>query len=319
VARIVVTGGAGFIGYHASRALLARGDDVVVLDDFSNAPYPTAEKERNERDLLAEFPAARVVRASVTDRDAIEPLFDGADAVLHLAGLAGVRPSFADPARYARVNVEGTAIVHEIARERGISRLVFASSSSVYGNATPLPAREDAPAVVPESPYAASKRSAELVASALCRRTPSMHCAALRFFTVYGPRQRPEMAITLFARAAVAGRPIVMFGDGSMRRDFTFIDDIVRGVLAALDRAPRGFRAYNLGSGAPVDLRTLIGAIGAAAGVTPVVETAPVPLGDVDATFADIERARTELGWEPRVPLTEGLTHVLEWVRKHPV
>jgi UDP-glucuronate 4-epimerase len=318
VARIVVTGGVGFIGYHATRALLARGDDVVVIDDFSNAPYPTAEKERNQRDLLAEFPAARVVRASVTDRDAIAPQFDGADAVLHLAGLAGVRPSFADPARYARVNVEGTAIVHEIARERGIARLVFASSSSVYGNATPLPAREDAPAVVPESPYAASKRSAELVASALCRRTPSMHCAALRFFTVYGPRQRPEMAITLFARAAVEGRPLVMFGDGSMRRDFTFIDDIVRGVLAALDRAPRGFRAYNLGSGAPVDLKTLVAAIGTAAGVSPLVETAPVPLGDVDATFADIERARSELGWEPRVPLTEGLQHVLAWVRQHP-
>jgi UDP-glucuronate 4-epimerase len=318
VARIVVTGGVGFIGYHTSRALLARGDDLVVIDDFSNAPYPTAEKERNERDLLAEFPAARVVRASVTDRDRIAPLFEGADAVLHLAGLAGVRPSFADPARYARVNVEGTAIVHEIAREQGIARLVFASSSSVYGNATPLPAREDAPAVVPESPYAASKRSAELVASALCRRTPSMHCAALRFFTVYGPRQRPEMAITLFARAAVAGRPLVVFGDGSMRRDFTFTDDIVRGVLAALDRAPHGFRAYNLGSGAPVDLRTLVAAIGVAAGVNPVVETAPVPLGDVDATFADIERARSELGWQPRVPLTEGLRHVLDWVRKHP-
>jgi UDP-glucuronate 4-epimerase len=318
VARIVVTGGVGFIGYHATRALLGRGDDVVVVDDFSDAPYPTAEKRRNERDLRTEFPQVRVVQASVTDRGAIAPLFEGAEAVLHLAGLAGVRPSFADPARYARVNVEGTAIVHEITRERGIERFVFASSSSVYGNATPLPAREDAPAVVPESPYAASKRSAELVASALCRRTPAMRCAALRFFTVYGPRQRPEMAITLFARAAVAGRPLTMFGDGSMRRDFTFVDDIVRGVLAALDSAPRGFRTYNLGSGSPVDLRTLIGAIGVAAGVEPVVEVAPVPLGDVDATFADIDRARAELAWEPRVPLRDGLRSVLAWVRDHP-
>jgi UDP-glucuronate 4-epimerase len=315
VARIVVTGGVGFIGYHATRALLGRGDDVLVIDDFSDAPYPTVDKRRNERDLLAEFPQVRVVQASVTDRSTIAPLFEGVEAILHLAGLAGVRPSFADPARYARVNVEGTAIVQEIARESGIERFVFASSSSVYGNATPLPAREDAPAVVPESPYAASKRSAELVASALCRRTPQMRCAALRFFTVYGPRQRPEMAITLFARAAVAGRPLTMFGDGSMRRDFTFIDDIVRGVLAALDEAPRGFRAYNLGSGAPVDLRTLIGAIGAAAGVQPIVEAAPVPLGDVDATFADIDRARVELGWEPRIPLREGLLSVLAWVR----
>jgi UDP-glucuronate 4-epimerase len=316
--RIVVTGGVGFIGYHLTRALLGRGDDVVVIDDFSNAPYPTAEKRRNERDLVAEFPSVRVVQASVTDREAIFPLFDGAGAIVHLAGLAGVRPSFADPARYARVNVEGTAIVHEIARERAIGKLVFASSSSVYGNATPLPAREDSPAVVPESPYAASKRSAELVASALCRRTPSMQCTGLRFFTVYGPRQRPEMAITLFARAAVSGRPLTVFGDGSMRRDFTFIDDIVRGVVAALDRAPAGFRVYNLGSGAPVDLRTLVSGIGAAAGVEPVVEAAPVPLGDVDATFADIERARTELGWEPRITLREGLRSVIAWVREHP-
>jgi UDP-glucuronate 4-epimerase len=318
VARVVVTGGVGFIGYHVTRALLARGDDVVIIDDFSDAPYPAAEKRRNQRDLAAEFPGGRVVEACITARDAIRPLFEGADAVLHLAGLAGVRPSFADPVRYARINVEGTAIVHELAREHGVPRFVFASSSSVYGNATPLPAREDAPAVVPESPYAATKRSAELVVSALNRRSPAMRCAALRFFTVYGPRQRPEMAITLFARAVTAGRALTVFGDGSMRRDFTFIGDIVRGVLAALDRAPPGFRAYNLGSGAPVDLRTLVEEVGAAAGVKPSIDRAPVPLGDVDATFADVSRARDELGWAPEVSLSEGLRSVLAWVRANP-
>jgi UDP-glucuronate 4-epimerase len=318
MARILVTGGVGFIGYHTTRALLARGDEVVVVDDFSNAPYPTAEKLRNERDLLAEFPRVQIVRACVTDRETLSPLVKGTDVVLHLAGVAGVRPSFADPARYARVNVEGTAVVHELVREHGVERFAFASSSSVYGNATPLPAREDAPAVTPESPYAASKRGAELVASALSRRTPGVPCAALRFFTVYGPRQRPEMAITLFARAALAARPIVMFGDGSMRRDFTHVDDIVRGVLAVLDRAPAGFRAYNLGSSAPIDLKALIAAIGEAAGVALKVERAPVPLGDVDATYADVSRARDELGWEPRVKLTEGLKTVVEWVREHP-
>lgn len=318
MSRIVVTGGVGFIGYHLTRALLARGDSVVVVDDFSNAPYPTAEKLRNERDLLAEFERVRVVRGCVTDRAAMWPLVQGADAVLHLAGLAGVRPSFADPARYARVNVEGTAIMHELAREHGVERFLFASSSSVYGNATPLPAHEDAPAIVPESPYAASKRATELVASSLSLRTPSMRCAALRFFTVYGPRQRPEMAITLFTRAVLAKRPITVFGDGSMRRDFTHVEDIVRGVLAALDGAPAGFRPYNLGSGAPVDLRTLVRAIGETAGVEPIVERAPVPLGDVDATFADISRARGELGWEPRIPLRQGLESVVAWVRAHP-
>jgi UDP-glucuronate 4-epimerase len=318
VPRVVVTGGVGFIGYHVTRALAVRGDDVVVIDDFSDAPYPAAEKRRNEHDLMREFSRVTVARACVTDRAALAPLFDGAEIVLHLAGLAGVRPSFADPARYARINVEGTAVVHELARERGIDRFLFASSSSVYGNATPLPAHEDAPAVVPESPYAASKRGAELVASALSRRTPSMRCTALRFFTVYGPRQRPEMAITLFARAVLAGRPIRMFGDGSMRRDFTHVDDIVRGILAAVERAPTGFRAYNLGSSAPVELRALVRAIGEAAGVEPVVERAPVPLGDVEATCADVSRAREELGWEPRIGLREGLRSVLTWVREHP-
>jgi UDP-glucuronate 4-epimerase len=318
VGRVVVTGGVGFIGYHVTRALLARGDDVVVLDDFSDAPYPEAEKRRNERDLQAEFSRVAVVRACVTDRAAIAPYFEGAELVLHLAGLAGVRPSFAEPARYARVNVEGTAIVHELVREHGIKRLLFASSSSVYGNATPLPAREDAPATTPESPYAASKRGAELVASALCRRTPSMRCAALRFFTVYGPRQRPEMAITRFARAMLAGRPVPMFGDGSMRRDFTHVSDIVRGVLAAAERAPPGFRAYNLGSSAPIEVGALVRAIAEAAGVDPIVEHAPVPLGDVEATYADVTRAREELGWEPRIALHEGLQTVIAWVKEHP-
>lgn len=316
MARTLVTGGVGFIGYHVCRALLARGDDVTVVDDFSDAPYPTASKRRNEADLRAEFARVRIVEGCITDRRTISPLFSGCSCVVHLAGLAGVRASFADPARYARVNVEGTAVVQEIARESGIERFVFASSSSVYGNATPLPAKEDTPAVAPESPYAATKRSAELVASTLARRCPRMTCAALRFFTVYGPRQRPEMAITSFVRAALAGSPITLFGDGSMRRDFTHIDDIVRGVLAATERAPAGFRAYNLGSGAPVDLTTLIRSIALATGAELQIEHATVPLGDVEATFADIGRARDELGWAPRIRLSEGLPTVVAWVRQ---
>jgi UDP-glucuronate 4-epimerase len=315
---IAVTGGVGFIGYHLTRALLGRGEDVLVVDDFSDAPYPQAEKRRNAEDLVAEFSRVRILEACVTDRAAMAAALDEASALIHLAGLAGVRPSFAHPARYARVNVEGTATMLDLARERGIDRVLFASSSSVYGNATPLPAQEDAPAIAPESPYAASKRSAELVAAALCRRASSMHCAALRFFTVYGPRQRPEMAITLFTRAALAGRPITVFGDGSMRRDFTHVDDIVRGVLATLERAPVGFRAYNLGSGAPVDLHTLVEGISAATGSRPTIQYAPMQLGDVDATFADIGRARDELRWQPRIALGDGLRTVVDWVSKHP-
>jgi UDP-glucuronate 4-epimerase len=313
----LVTGGAGFIGYHVTRALLARGDRVVVLDDFSDAPYPTAYKKRNARDLEREFEVV-VREGCVTDRPRLEAVFAGADGVIHLAGLAGVRPSLRDPARYQRVNVEGTAHVLEVARARGVRTFVMASSSSVYGNSTPLPAREDEPAMVPESPYAASKRAAELVAGSIARHDPSMCVAALRFFTVYGARQRPEMAITLFARAILAGSAITVFGDGSMRRDFTHVEDITRGVLAAADQAGPGLRAYNLGSGAPVTLTELVRALGAAAGVEPRVEHGPVPPGDVDATFADISRAGAELGWSPRVPLAEGLRHVIDWVRDNP-
>ena len=320
MARWLVTGGLGFIGYHASHALLARGDDVTIADDLSAAPYPTRYKERNARDLAAEF-GARVVVAvgDVSERPFVASLFAGSafDGVLHLAGIAGVRPSFRDPVRYTRVNVEGTAVLLEEARARGVVRFTFASSSSVYGNATPLPAKEDAPAIVPESPYAATKRAAELVASAICRAAPEMVCTALRFFTVYGPRQRPEMAITLFTRAILEGTPITVFGDGAMRRDFTHVDDIVRGILAALARTAPGFRPFNLGSGAPIDLTSLVALLGAIAGITPITVHAPVPTGDVDATFADLSRARTELGWEPRIPLREGLRSVLEWAKAH--
>ncbi len=319
--RWVVTGGVGFIGYHVTRALLLRGDPVVVLDDFSDAPYPTAYKRRNAADLEKEFRDVRIVTGCVTDRPLLESLFDdaaGASGVFHLAGLAGVRPSLKDPARYQRVNVEGTAHVLEVARARKIDRFVLASSSSVYGNSTPLPAREDEPAIIPESPYAASKRSAELVADSIVRHDPAMHVAALRFFTVYGARQRPEMAITLFARAILSRSPITVFGDGSMRRDFTHVDDIVRGVLLAADAAPRGLRQFNLGSGAPVTLAELVVALGEAAGSAPRVLTGPVPPGDVEATFADISRARSELGWSPQVQLKDGLRTVIDWVRANP-
>jgi UDP-glucuronate 4-epimerase len=289
---------------------------VTVIDDYSEAPYPAAMKRRNEEDLRA--PRLEIVRACITDIDKTRAAYHGKDGVLHLAGLAGVRPSFCDPARYARVNVEGTATVLELALASGIEHVTFASSSSVYGNSTPLPAHEDAPATVPESPYAATKRAAELVASAICRRVPKLSCTALRFFTVYGPRQRPEMAITLWARAILANKPITVFGDGSMRRDFTHVDDIVRGVVAAADRPRAGYRAYNLGSGAPIDLSALVRALGVAANIEPIVERAPIPPGDVDATFADIRRAQGELGWAPRIALENGLRGVFDWVKENP-
>lgn len=313
--RWLVTGGVGFIGSHLCRTLLARGDAVRILDDFSDAPYPAALKRTNQEALGRDFANVDVVDGCVTNRELATRLARESDAIIHLAGLAGVRPSFAEPARYARVNVEGTANLLEAAQRAGHGLFVVASSSSVYGNATPLPAAEDAPAIVPESPYAASKRSAELVASAMLRKSPRMRCAALRFFTVYGPRQRPEMAITTFLRAILAGKPITVFGDGSMRRDFTHVDDIVRGIVAATEHAPEGFRPYNLGSGAPITLTDLVAAMGRAASRTPEVRNDAVPLGDVDATFADISRAKAELGWSPQVRLDDGLATVVSWLR----
>ena len=318
----IVTGGVGFIGFHVARALLASGARVTVIDDFCSAPYPVEEKKRNQADLEKEFGDRVVIEVgSVDDRARMAECFDRASSenaisgVVHLAGLAGVRPSFSDPARYSRVNMEGTAVLLEITRALSIERFLFASSSSVYGNSTPLPAREDAAAIEPESPYAASKRGAELVALAIARRAPSMRVTGMRFFTVYGPRQRPEMAISSFTRAALAGRKITMFGDGSMQRDFTHVSDIVRGILAAIQKAPRGFRVYNFGSGAPIRLDDLVQAIGKATGKELEVAQAPVPLGDVDATFADIARAKEELDWAPQIKLVDGLATVADWVR----
>ncbi len=317
MSRWLVTGGVGFIGHHLSRALLGRGDTVTVLDDFSDAPYPARLKRRHAEVLRGEFPGRfDVIEGCVTDRALATRVMEGASGVVHLAGLAGVRPSFADPARYQRVNVEGTANLLDVAQRAGLGLFLFASSSSVYGNATPLPAIEDAPAIVPESPYAASKRSAELVVSSMLRKTPSMRAPLVRFFTVYGPWQRPEMAITSFLRNILAGKPITVFGDGSMRRDFTHVEDIVRGVIAAIDRAPEGARPYNLGSGSPITLSDLIAAMGRAAGKDVHVERAPVPLGDVEATFADIARARTELGWQPRIAIEDGLATVVDWLKR---
>lgn len=306
--KILLTGGVGFIGSHTCRALLDRGDEVTILDDFSDAPYPTALKRENASALAG--PRCQILEGCVTDPHVLNAV--RADAVIHLAGLAGVRPSFAEPTRYARVNVEGTMRVLEWARRMQIQRVVLASSSSVYGDSTPLPAHEDAAAIAPESPYAASKRAAELLAESTAKSMPGVAITALRFFTVYGPRQRPEMAISSFARALRSGAPIVQFGDGSMRRDFTHVHDIVRGVLAALTHAPLRYRAYNLGSGAPVTLRALIESLQNASNTVATIQRVERPLGDVEATFADITRAREELGWSPEISLDQGLRTVFE-------
>lgn len=305
--RWVVTGGVGFIGYHVCDALCARGDEVIILDTFGG----NESAERNLRDLSRAHGSIPTVKASIVDRDAIAPAFGGADGVIHLAATPVVRD---DTKTHMRVNVEGTANVIESALAAGIRRVVIASSSSVYGDATPLPAREDEPAVEPVSPYAASKRAAELVASALASTHPQLCAVSVRPFSVYGPRLRSDLAIAKFVQAAIHGHPVTLHGDGMQQRDFTHVSDVVRGILAAADRAQPGFRIYNLGAGSPVSMNDLVYLVGQVVGREPAVTRVPEPPGNARATYADISRAKIDLDWRPRVKLSDGLATVRDWL-----
>jgi UDP-glucuronate 4-epimerase len=317
---LLVTGGAGFIGSHLCERLLAAGDEVVALDAFDTYLYDAASKERNVAALLG-HPRFRLVRGDLLDRELVRELCAGRDLVVHLAALAGVRPSLADPPRYARTNVEGTLHVLEGCRLGGVIRLVFASSSSVYGvrPAGSAGFREDDPCVRPASPYGASKRAGELLCSTY-RDLHGLGITALRFFTVYGPRQRPDMAIHRFARAMAAGQPITVHGDGSSARDYTYIDDIIDGIVAACARITAGdFEIYNLGGAHTTTLARLVELLGAALGTSPRVVRAPDQPGDVPVTFADPARAERDLGFRARIGLEEGLGRFVAWARElHP-
>ncbi len=308
--RILVTGGAGFIGSHLCERLLERGDEVVVLDNFNDF-YDPAIKRENAR-LLG---GARVVEGDIRDQELVARLFreNEFDALVHLAAMAGVRPSLVDPLHYGDVNVRGTQILLRELERRPEVRLVFASSSSVYGVNERVPFREDDDIHRPVSPYAATKRAGEL----LCFTHHHLYgtpTACLRFFTVYGPRQRPEMAIHAFVRRALEKKPIPFFGDGTTRRDYTYIDDIVDGVVRSLDRA-KGYAIYNLGESQTVSLAELVALIGELAGVEPILDRRPLQPGDVPITYADVSKARAELGYEPRTSLRAGLERFLEWYR----
>jgi UDP-glucuronate 4-epimerase len=310
-ARLLVTGAAGFIGSHVAAALVAAGYEVVGVDNFDPF-YPRAVKEDNLRPLVGS-PRFRLVEADVA-RDAIP--MAGVAAVLHLAAKAGVRPSLEDPAAYADANVTGTARVLDAARRAGVRRMVFGSSSSVYGDDTPPPFAEDAPAVAPISPYAATKRAGELLAHAFAQLY-GMRIACLRFFTVYGPRQRPDLAIHRFTDLVAHDRPVSMHGDGSSERDYTYITDAVAGVLAALEWTARPGGAaclpINIGGGERVRLDRLIALVGNALGRAVRVERRPDQPGDVRLTAADLRRAERELAYRPRVGIEEGLRHFVRW------
>ena len=308
MAKILVTGGAGFIGSHAAQALLARGDEVVVLDNFNDF-YDPAIKRGN----LEALPDAIVREGDLRDQEGMQRLFQEHDfeVVLHLAAMAGVRPSLLDPLLYSDVNVRGTQILLKLMEERPDTRMVFASSSSVYGGNTKVPFSEEDDIHSPISPYAATKRAGELLAYTH-HHLYGNPISCLRFFTVYGPRQRPEMAIHKFVRMTLAGEPIPFYGDGTTRRDYTFVDDIVDGVVRAIDR-PRGYRIYNLGESQTISLAELVEAIGEAVGTAPVLDRQPLQPGDVTITYADVTRAREELGYQPSTDLAQGLKQFMAW------
>ncbi|HUR93606.1 MAG TPA: NAD-dependent epimerase/dehydratase family protein [Gemmatimonadales bacterium] len=314
--RALVTGAAGFIGSHLVEALARRGDEVVGIDNFDGF-YPRGMKERNLREIGA-LPGFRFHEQDMLDVDALRALLTPDTVIVHLAAKAGVRPSLADPVGYAEANVSGTAAVLEAARRAGVSRIAFGSSSSVYGDSTPVPFREDAAAAEPVSPYAATKRAGELLLHAVAP-IYGFRSAALRFFTVYGPRQRPDLAIHAFARRMAAGETITLFGDGTQARDYTYCDDIVAGVLAAIDwtaTAPLGMEAFNLGGNRSVRTGDMVAEIARALGLEPKLAWAPMQPGDVQQTAADLTKSGRMLGYAPKTSFPDGIRRFAAWFRE---
>jgi UDP-glucuronate 4-epimerase len=312
---VLVTGGAGFIGSHVIGALLERGLEVVCLDDF-NDYYDPAFKRQNIAPYTQRA-GFHLVEGDIRDRELVFATYRrfGISATIHLAARAGVRPSIANPRLYEEVNGVGTVNLLEAAHRFGAYTFVFGSTSSVYGINSKVPFAEDDPITCPISPYAASKRGAELMCYTF-HHLYGLKVTVLRFFTVYGPRQRPDMAIYKFTELLAKGKPVPRFGDGSMARDYTYIDDIVRGVLAAFDHEAE-FEIVNLGGSRTTTLQRLIELIAGELGVPPLVEELPLQPGDVPITYADVSKARRLFGWEPEVPIEEGIRRFVAWYREN--
>ena len=310
---VLVTGNAGFIGSHLVERLLDQGYSVVGFDNLDPF-YDPAIKRRNLATALA-HPRFTFVEGDLRRRDQVDALFAGRriDRVFHGAARAGVRPSLKDPLLYEEVNVRGTLHLLEAAVRHGVTNFVFASSSSVYGEQKKVPFSETDPVDAPISPYAATKKAGELMCYTY-HHLYRLPVTCLRFFTVYGPRQRPEMAIHAFTRAIARGEPLSLFGDGSARRDFTYIDDIIAGVLAALDR-PHPYEIINLGESQTIELRDLIRRLERIIGRSAVIKALPAEPGDVPLTYADVSKARAMLGYVPSTPVDAGLERFVAWYR----
>ena len=311
VQRALVTGGAGFIGSHLVDNLLADGWDVTVVDSFDPF-YPAAVKRANIA-AHVRHPRWRLHEVDVADPLSLNALPGAFDVIVHLAAKAGVRPSIADPLAYQRTNVAGTQAMLEFARARGIPQFVFASSSSVYGVNPRVPWSEDDHVLQPISPYASTKVSGELLGHVYSQLF-GLRFLALRFFTVYGPRQRPDLAIHAFARRLVRGEAIPMFGDGSTSRDYTFVDDVIAGVRAAMSYTGSSYEVINLGNNRTVALREMIGTLEQTLGVTAAIERHPEQPGDVPHTWARIDKARALLGYQPTTSFENGVKTFCEWL-----
>jgi UDP-glucuronate 4-epimerase len=307
----LVTGGAGFIGSNLVDRLLAGGVRVTVLDNFD--PFYDPGRKRANLEQASRSARFRLVDGDLNDPQALARAWEGGapDVVVHLAAKAGVRPSIEDPVGYGRVNVQGTLQLLERVKGRPETRFLFASSSSVYGDRDAAPFRETDRVDDPISPYAATKKAGEL----LCYTYHHLYglpVTCLRFFTVYGPRNRPDLAIAKFTALIDRGEPVPVYGDGTSRRDYTFVDDIVDGVVRAAERC-RGYAIYNLGNAHPVELSRLVALIGQSVGKEPRVRRLPVQPGDVRQTFADVSRATRELGYSPSTDMAEGLRRYVAW------
>lgn len=312
--KALVTGAAGFIGSGFCERLLSRGHGVVGLDNFDEFYSP----EIKRANIVASLASSRfeMIEGDIRDWGCVEDVLakKGIDIIVHLAAKAGVRPSLDDPVGYSDVNVNGTTVLLEGAKKYAVKKFVFGSSSSVYGNNSKVPFCETDDVDFPISPYGATKKAGELICHSYSHLY-DIDVTCLRLFTVYGPRQRPDLAIHKFCKLIEAGRPIPVYGDGSMRRDFTYIDDIIDGVVRAMQRC-EGYEIYNLGRSQPIRLGELVSAIEKALGKKAIINRLPMQPGDVKQTYADITKARERLSYEPKTELRVGLEHFVRWLRK---